>query len=224
VPFQRAFARLHDALDGAMAARNTNAAPSIHDVEAVLDKMQLHMQQLDTQCAVNVDNQPANVLLAPTATEPAPGTVTELLAPVVHAHTPAMVAPSVDDLFTKPATPLLQQHPECRQWARRTFDMSKVRRSARLAKKSAVPVMERAQRNLWRKLGVTDDEMRPRGDTAGLHQLPPVPTLPEHIIAAMTTALFDLEDEGADMVNEALLQYVGQSVADVQNELYPAQE
>jgi hypothetical protein len=38
--------------------------------------------------------------------------------------------------------------------------------------------------------------------------------LPEHIIAAMT-ALFDLEDDDAELVNDALLQHVGPSIDDI---------
>jgi hypothetical protein len=92
--------------------------------------------------------------------------------------------------------------------------MTKVRRSARLAKKPAVPAMERAQR----KLGVSEAEMHPVEDILQdfirSHQAP----LPEHIIAEMTV-LFDLDDEGVEMVNDALLQHVGQYLDDVCNEL-----
>jgi hypothetical protein len=96
--------------------------------------------------------------------------------------------------------------------------MSKVRRSARLAKKPVVPALERAQRNLWRKLGVSEDELRLVEDILQdfirSHQAP----LPEHIVAAMT-ALFDLDDEGAELVNDALLQHAGHYLDDFRNEL-----
>lgn len=39
--------------------------------------------------------------------------------------------------------------------------------------------------------------------------------LPEFVIAAMT-ALFDLDDDAADQMNEALLQMVGDPVQDLQ--------
>ena len=42
--------------------------------------------------------------------------------------------------------------------------------------------------------------------------------LPEQIVAAMT-AIFDLDDEEADSVNEALLQYAGDAVEDLQGEV-----
>nr|TKW39447.1 hypothetical protein SEVIR_1G179500v2 [Setaria viridis] len=128
---------------------------------------------------------------------------------------------SVDDLFAAPAPPILQQLPIRRQRTRRSFDMSSVHRSAKLSMKPSVPAMERAQRNLWRKLGVSDDELRPLEDILqeyiNSHQWP----LPDHIIAAMT-ALFDLDDEG--QVNEALIQHAGQTVHDIQNELALCQE
>nr|TKV96712.1 hypothetical protein SEVIR_9G447000v2 [Setaria viridis] len=128
---------------------------------------------------------------------------------------------SVDDLFAAPASPILRQPPPRRQ--RRSFDMSAVRRSARLALKPSVPALQRAQHNLWRKLGVSDDELRPIEDIlqdyVNSHQWP----LPDHVIAAMT-ALFDLDDEGAEQVNEALIQHAGQAVQDIQNELATRQE
>jgi hypothetical protein len=78
--------------------------------------------------------------------------------------------------------------------------------------------MERAQCNLWRKLGVSEDKVRPVEDILQdfirSHQTP----LLEHIIATMTT-LFDLDDEGAEMVNDALLQHARQDLDAVRNEL-----
>jgi len=51
--------------------------------------------------------------------------------------------------------------PQRPQRPRSTFDMTSVRRSARLAKKPALPAVQRAQRNLIRKLGLPADELRP---------------------------------------------------------------
>ena len=42
--------------------------------------------------------------------------------------------------------------------------------------------------------------------------------LPEQIIAAMT-AIFDLDDEEADNVNDTLLQHAGVAVADMQDQV-----
>jgi hypothetical protein len=38
------------------------------------------------------------------------------------------------------------------------------------------------------------------------------------------TALFDLDDDDNDMVNAALLQHAGQSINDIQRELFPFPE
>ncbi|KAK8459148.1 hypothetical protein SEVIR_2G085951v4 [Setaria viridis] len=75
--------------------------------------------------------------------------------------------------------------------------------------------VERAQQNLWRKLGVGNDEMAPieqvLQDFLNMFQ----GALPDFIISAMT-ALFDLDDEAADQVNEALLQMAGDDVGELQ--------
>ena len=53
-----------------------------------------------------------------------------------------------DSLFSTPAPAILQVLPGKPARQCRTFDMTNVRRSARLAKKPAMPAVERAQRNL----------------------------------------------------------------------------
>ncbi|CAN6251708.1 unnamed protein product [Urochloa humidicola] len=111
--------------------------------------------------------------------------------------------------------------PVRRQRQRRVFDMTDLRRSARLAKKPPMPALERAQRNLWWKLGVGDDDFAPieqvLQDFINMYE----GALPEHIIAAMT-ALFELDDDDAEQTNEALLQMVGDAVDDLQQELEAA--
>ena len=67
----------------------------------------------------------------------------------------------MDDLFATPVPAAILEKPERRQRSRRTLDMTTVRCNARLAKKSAMPAMQRAQRNLIRKLGLPADELRP---------------------------------------------------------------
>ncbi|CAN6353293.1 unnamed protein product [Urochloa humidicola] len=126
--------------------------------------------------------------------------------------------PTVDDLFSSPAPAALLQLPVRRPRQRRVFDMSAVRRSARLAKKPAMPAIERAQRNLWRKLGVGDDEFAPIEQVLQEFISMFQGALPAPIIAALT-ALFELEDDDAEHMNEALLQMVGEAVDDLQNEL-----
>ncbi|CAN6372184.1 unnamed protein product [Urochloa humidicola] len=127
----------------------------------------------------------------------------------------------LEDLFCTPPPPIVNRPPARRPRQRRTFDMSAVRRSARLAKKPSKPAVERAQRNLCRKLGLTEEEAalleEVLADFIAMYTGP----LPEHIIAALTT-IFGLEDEGAEMLNEALLEHAGEGVDDVLAEGGPA--
>ncbi|KAG2620173.1 hypothetical protein PVAP13_3NG157800 [Panicum virgatum] len=96
-----------------------------------------------------------------------------------------------------------------------TFNMSAVRRSARLANRAPMPAMERAQRNLWRKLGVSDEEFAPietiLQEFVNIFQ----GTLPENIVAAMT-ALFNLQDDDTDLALVALMQHAGEGFGDMQ--------
>jgi len=67
----------------------------------------------------------------------------------------ALQAPAgatVQDLFASPPPAAIVAKPERCQRPRRTFGMTTVRRSVRLAKKPAMPAVQRAQRNLIRKL------------------------------------------------------------------------
>jgi hypothetical protein len=66
--------------------------------------------------------------------------------------------PGVDSLFCDPPPPALQQPAPRRPRHRRTFDVTVVRRSARLAIKPRIPAVQWAQRNLCCKLGVCDDD------------------------------------------------------------------
>jgi hypothetical protein len=65
----------------------------------------------------------------------------------------------IDALFTKSDVSLLPQPATRRTRQRRTFDMTNVRRSARLAKKQAIPAVEHTQRNLCRT-GITYRSMK----------------------------------------------------------------
>ncbi|CAN6170775.1 unnamed protein product [Urochloa humidicola] len=120
----------------------------------------------------------------------------------------------IDALFCSPPSPILSQAPARRPRQRRTFDMQAVRRSARLARKPAVPAVEKAQRNLCRKLGLAEEETAPLetvlAEFIGMFKRP----LPERILAALTT-IFGLEDDGAEMLNDALLEYAGGGADDL---------
>ncbi|CAN6269620.1 unnamed protein product [Urochloa humidicola] len=127
---------------------------------------------------------------------------------------PATQLPGVDALFYTPEPAVINQLLTHRPRQRRTFDMTTIRRSARLANKRKMPVAEQAQRNLWRKLDIQDDELVPveevLRDFIGMFTGP----LPEHVIAAMTT-IFDLDDEGADALNDALIEHTGKGLHDI---------
>lgn len=70
-------------------------------------------------------------------------------------------------------------------------------------------------------MGLSDDELKPIEEILKDFMSTFSGPLPEHIVAAMT-ALFNLEDEDDDAVHEALLQYVGTAVEDLQHEVVAA--
>ncbi|CAN6248136.1 unnamed protein product [Urochloa humidicola] len=125
--------------------------------------------------------------------------------------------PRVDDLFASPAKAILQQPPPRRPRQRRTFDMTAVRRSARLAKKPVLPSLTKAQNNLYRKLGLAADEIAPIEQVLQQYIDTIDGPLPEYIIAALTTFL-DLDNETAEEMTEALLQQEGEGIEDLQHE------
>ncbi|CAN6329718.1 unnamed protein product [Urochloa humidicola] len=129
----------------------------------------------------------------------------------------ARPAPSVDDFFTTPPTPVLQHRPVRAPRRRRTFDMAAVRRSARLAKRPAMSSMQHAQRNLLRKLGLQESELQPIEKVLQDYIKSIKGPMPDYIIAALSTFL-DLDDVDADQVTEALLQHAGDGVGELQAE------
>jgi hypothetical protein len=93
--------------------------------------------------------------------------------------------------------------------------MKDVRRSARLAGKPSFPAIQKAQRNLYRKLGMGNDENKTIDEVLrefiAMYQGP----LPPNILAAMT-AIFDLEDDDAAALDDALLEHAGEAIQDLQ--------
>ena len=81
-----------------------------------------------------------------------------------------------------------------------------------------MPAVQRAQRNLISKLGLSEDELRPieelLQDFISMFSGP----LPEQIVAGMT-AIFDLDDDEAENVNDALLQHAGVTIEDLQEDV-----
>jgi len=123
---------------------------------------------------------------------------------------------AVESLFSTPAPAVLRALPGKPARQRRTFNMTKVR-SARLAKKPAMPAVERAQRNLWRKLGVSDDEFRPIEEILQEFIAMFSGPLPGNIVDAMT-ALFGLDDDDDDILTNALIEHAGEAADDLQQD------
>ncbi|KAL6660501.1 hypothetical protein ACP70R_001536 [Stipagrostis hirtigluma subsp. patula] len=100
-----------------------------------------------------------------------------------------------------------------RQRATREPDMANIRRSARLANAPHLPAIEKAQRNLCRKLGLLEREEDPLHAALQAYIAMFSGPLPEQIIAALT-AIFNLDDEQAQAQDAALLQLMGEGAAE----------
>ncbi|KAG2569703.1 hypothetical protein PVAP13_7NG435550 [Panicum virgatum] len=119
-------------------------------------------------------------------------TAATALAPAAPSAATAMVG----DLFSKPAPPC------CR-----------IGRNA----PSGLLGVERAQRNLWRKLGISNDDFKPIKEVLQEFIAMFSSPVPQDIVAAMT-ALFGLDDDAEDEVNDTLLQTAGEAVDDLQHD------
>lgn len=118
----------------------------------------------------------------------------------------------IDALFCTPDMVELGPTPATRrQRQRRAFDMSNLRRSTRLANKPTMPAVEKAQRNLCRKLGVIQLEPTPLEEVVQSLLAMFTGPLPDQIIGAMTT-IFDLDDAAADDITDALINHAGDSI------------
>ena len=77
--------------------------------------------------------------------------------------------------------------------------------------------IQRAQRNLCRKLGLLNDELLPIENALqeflAMFQGP----LPHYIVAALTAA-FNLDVDGAEELDEALAAVAGDAIEDLQDE------
>lgn len=123
----------------------------------------------------------------------------------------------VSDLFSTPTLTIIQEQPCCLQRHHHTFDMTKVRRSARLAKKPSMLAVERAQHNLWHKLGVSNDDFWPIEEVLQEFISMFAGPLLEQIVAAMTV-LFELDDDDDDETTDGMLQYAGEAAEDLLTE------
>ena len=81
-----------------------------------------------------------------------------------------------------------------------------------------MPAIHRAQRNFFCKLGLPANELRPIEEL--LQEFIGTFTGPllEQIVAVMM-AIFDLDDDEAENVNDALLQHAGATIEDLQEDV-----
>lgn len=98
---------------------------------------------------------------------------------------------------------------------RKTNDMSKVRRSARLAKKPALPAMKRVQINLCHHLGLIDDDRAPIKQVLIDYINMYSGALPQHIVAALSS-FFGIHDEFVAQLDEAMMGLAGVRINNVQ--------
>jgi hypothetical protein len=95
--------------------------------------------------------------------------------------------------------------------------MTKVRWSARLAVKPSIPAVQKAQRNLCRKLSIGNDELQPIDDVLSEFMAMFQGPLPEHVVASLT-ALFGFDDDSAELLDDALLHHAGQALPELRHE------
>ena len=91
--------------------------------------------------------------------------------------------------------------------------MTKVRRSARLANRPAMPALKRAQIILCQRLGLTAEETNHNSVEQALKKYVAMfnTALPEPGTAALTS-LLGIDDEHTEQLDEALIGLVGQGI------------
>lgn len=134
-------------------------------------------------------------------------------------------AGGLDVFFRTPPPPVMSAGPDQPRQVQghrcRVYDMSKVRRSARLAKKPALPAVKKAQINLCRRLGLLEEEHVSVEQVLHDYITTFSGPVPEHIIAALTT-LFGLHSDFTTQLDEALLELAGDGLDDLQEEVAAA--
>ncbi|CAN6168690.1 unnamed protein product [Urochloa humidicola] len=225
VPISGVFQRLREALPGG-AVPLVNHGVTVQDVAAALHSMEIRA----------AEGEPFFGPLPESPIRTNSGSVGRLDSHLVRdACLEDNLTPSREDntggiagLFTTPPPPMVHQQPPIppqqasattplpRRRKRRTFDMSKVRRSARLANAPRMDAMRRAQRNLCRKLGLLTDEFEPVERALQEYLASFSGPLPAEIIAALT-AIFNLDDEQVEEMDFALAAMVGDGVTELQD-------
>ncbi|CAN6299843.1 unnamed protein product [Urochloa humidicola] len=129
---------------------------------------------------------------------------------------PNNIGLGLDVFFATPPPPAIQAQPaplrQVQTRRRKTYDMSKVSRSARLARK---PAMKKAQVNLCRQLGLADEDRVPIEQTVIEYIQMYKGHLPQDIVAAMST-FFGIHDEFEVQLDEAMMELAGVGIDDIQ--------
>ncbi|KAG2556051.1 hypothetical protein PVAP13_8NG065502, partial [Panicum virgatum] len=187
------FARINEAFRGAQAAAGLVEDHSIAAVELALRRV----EAVAFASTADLGPRPASPVQMPQVSEgihlqeALDVEMEEVDSAQEDEHT-------VADFFAAPAptaaaSPSPTPAPAPRRRPRRGFDMSTVRRSARLSNAPRIPAMQKAQQNLCRKLGILNNDMLPF--EAALQEFIAMfnGPLPQDIIAALT-AILHIED------------------------------
>jgi hypothetical protein len=157
-----------------------------------------------------------------------------LSSPTIVEGVAAATSTATDDsvlktIFVPPSAAVLEAveptaAPAVRNNRPRSFNVSAVRRSARIAATKPMPTMKRAQQNLCRKLGLLKTDDRSDFDVSlqkftTLFKGP----LPKEVIAALES-LFNLNTVDAELVDEALMEAAGDGIAEIQESAAELQE
>jgi hypothetical protein len=157
-----------------------------------------------------------------------------LSSPAIVEGVAAATSTATDDsvlktIFVPPSAAILEAveptaTPGVRNNRPHSFNVSAVRRSARIAATKPMPAMIRAQQNLCRKLGLLKTDDRSAFDVAlqkfsTLFKGP----LPKEVTAALES-LFNLDTVDAELVDEALMEAAGDGIAEIQESAAELQE
>jgi hypothetical protein len=157
-----------------------------------------------------------------------------LSSPTIVEGVAATTSTAIDDsvlktIFVPPSTRVLEAvepiaTPVVRNNRPRSFNVSAVRRSARIAATKPMPAMIRTQQNLCRKLGLLKTDDRSAFDVAlqkfsTLFKGP----LPKEVTAALES-LFNLDTVDAELVDEALMEAARDGIVEIQESAAKLQE
>ena len=216
IPVPLVFERLKGALQGTTDEQE----PTVEMVGAALDRLEVAARQGHDEPIMPM--LPASLLDADVDTTAAPAASAAAGTPTQNDRPPEM---ALDSFFATPPRPAVLAMPQVQRKAparpRRSYDMSNVRRSARLAKKPALPAVQRAQVNLCRKLGLVSDEHVPVEQILAEYVAMYNGPLPSQIVAALSS-VFGLDDDLTDQLDGAMLELVGEGVQELQEGGDPA--